>query len=698
MFVSKNLAKQLIVWPFVLLMLFATASWIIPVPNLIAQDDIDVYLPLVNSGQEAAGVENPTAENPTPAAEQTPDGTANETATPTPTATTGQVNDFNVAWIPPATATPTAIPIRTYPDWVPGTYNVRQKISEGWAEYRADGTYSERYATFGSETIGTEEGEWFVIDEGGYLQMVVSFIDEEGLQNFRRYIIEEVSDGFRLSAGDVKVYSFHYERVTPVKALDGENVSRWVQGRWNLTLFLDFNSFFFSEDGTYEMYKIYSFDEPEGDPAETGRWSAFGNKMIIQPEGESLENSTYTILGATEGFLNLTGGRIGEGDDGMLRSTFHRAESMEELEGQYIAGSTTLNVEKEADGTYMAQILTRGETTQATGTVNESGRLNLTTDERTYDPLVPYFNAFEYDSFELPRWITKMSTTRLPQPDSLHGMWVNQGSSSASERWLLPGGRYFSIFGSSQTEGTYTVTDETITFDPLCGSPSEQPYIWTQNQLVFPDRTATVTFHYVPLKLPDLLAEVARFDERQAMDNLDFATNTAPLSNRDGAFITPATSEIAVDVNRENVFADAVVFAGQQLYTWPQTAIYYLDGSGNLVPVTPITCALGGCSGLDLSQGWQEKFHYWFFPNGRVAYYNESYLNAVSTAPVTPAVTRTWGKYKIDDEQILIETDLGETINFELTVGRRRAVTSEICFENFEFTTGNDGQSLSVVQ
>lgn len=651
--------------------------------TLVAQEIQDTYLPFVSGPQES-----PTAD---PA--QTPIDALTPTPTATPSPTSGTVGQFEAAWNPPATATPTAAPSRTYPEWVPGTYNVRQYKSEGWAEYLADGTYTERYADFGSEEIGTEVGEWFVVDGGEIDQMVAIFTNQDGELQQRRYIIEQVGDdGFRLSAGDANVYSYFYERVTPVKAVDGENVSRWVQGRWNLTLFLDFNAFFFEEDGTYEMYKIASYEQPEGDPAETGQWSAFANTMIIQPDGASIEDSTYTIVGATKGFLNLTGGRIGAEEDGMLRGTVEQADSLLAYEGQYTADSTTINVDKVGDGTYTAQILTEGESTSAMGTVDENGQLILSTDERTYDPLFAYFNALFYDSFELPEWLTKMSTTRLPLPQSLHGLWVDQGSSSGSERWFLPDGRYISKFGSIQTEGTYTIEEDAIIFDPLCESPSSNPYTWTENQLVFPSDLATLTFHYVPLMLPDLMASVAARDEREALTNFDFASNTAPLGLQDSRFIEPAAGEISVDVNRDNVFADAVVFAGQQLYTWPQELSYYLDNSGNLVPVTLTTCALGGCSGLDLSQGWQDKFHYWFFPNGRVTYYHESYLSPASLSPVTPSVTRTWGKYKIEDEQIIIETDLGETLNFDMTIGRRRAVLNEICFENFEWTTADDGR------
>ena len=681
--------------------------------TLSAQNGTDTYLPYVSSGQGSSTESTPTGsrtEIPEPGETNTPTSvptsastsaataasTATQASTPTPTVTptAASATISNDQWNPPATATATATPIRTYPDWVPGTYNVRQYKSEAWAEYRADGTFSERHATFGAADSTTAEGTWFVIEEAGFEQLVVEYTDQDGVAKMRRYVVEQVDDdGFRLAAGDAKVYSFLYERVTPVVALDGENVSRWVQGRWSVTIFLDFNSFFFAEDGTYEMYKIYSFAEPEGAPDETGQWSAWADKMIIQPDGESLENSTYAITSATDGFLQLEGGRFGDGNGGFLRQTFSPSESLSAFEGQYSAGDVTLTVEKEGDDAYSATILDDGNTITATGTVDESNRLVLSTAERTYDPMLPYFNALYQDGFRLPKWLYKMSSTALPRPMGLLGMWVNASSSSGSERWFLPNGRYVSKFSSLQSEGTYTVSDEAITWDPDCGSPSASEYILTDNQLVFPDSSATLTFHYVPLKLPDLIASIAARDEQEAITNFEFSTDTAPLGVRETDFIEPAFGEITVDSNRADVFEDPVVFDGQQLYTWPQEIIYYLNTSGSLVPVNPAYCAFGSCSDLDFTQGWQDKFHYWFFPNGRVQYYHESFLNAVSTSPPTPSITRSWGKYKIEDETITILSDLGETLTFNMTIGRRRALFNEICFENFEWTSDDGAAS-----
>lgn len=653
--------------------------------RLLAQNDEGIYLPFVSTNPDSNAAQTPVATG-SETATTVPNPTGQPASTPastfTPTRTPESAQQFNQRWDPPATATPTATPLRTYPDWIPGTYNLRQRVSEGWAEYRADGTFSERHATFGSAEVRLEEGEWFVSEDGAADQFVVESTNQNGEFKRRRYILEQVgNNGFRLSAGDAKVSSFLYERATPFEAINEEYVSRWMLGRWD-TVASD--AFFFIEDGTYEMYEIFSFQEPEGEPAETGQWSAFADTMIIQPDGEAIANTTYTIQEVTHRYFELTDGASSDPLHKMQRTKVFPPDSMSDFEGQYIARSTTINVSKDNADSYSAEIMRNGSIIQAMGKIDANGHLVLTGDERRYEPLVPHFNSLSSSNIFLPKWLIKMSTSGLPQAENLHGLWIDIDEPAPSERWFLPDGRYVHTQSLGQTEeGRYTVNDDAITFTPTCGASTDVSYILAGNQLVFPSDFDTYTFHYVPLKLPDIVAAMNERDEQEATANFEFANTTAPLGLMSVDFTSSVTAEISADENSNDLFADAVVFAGGQLYTLPQTTLYYHDvGHSTLVPVNTTICNVGSCVGLDLTESWQDKFHYWFFPNGRVQYYSENYLNPVEVNPPIPTITRSWGKYKVEDETIVIETDTGEAIRFELTLGRRQALLDGACYQN----------------
>lgn len=613
-----------------------------------AQNGDHLYLPLVISSQQ----QNPSQ--------------------PIPTATLPAANN---PWMPPPTATATATPQRTYPAWVPGTYNIRAQRLEGWGEYRADGTFAEQFSTFGAPGIQKATGEWFVADG----ELVVEFTNQTGQAFRRHFLIEEIAgEGFRIAAGDAKLTAYLYERMTPVKAVDGQYVSHWMRGRWD-SIFPSY-AWLFHEDGSYDRYET-SFSGELKTLIEAGQWSAVANQMVIQPAGAILVNSTYTITTATEDFLQIVNQE--KAGWSLWRKNWYPSASMNEYDGQYITNDTTLTIVKDGETNYAATLLMNGVPNQATGRVDDYGRLVLTSaNGQSYPPLQRYFNALFEQGPVLPKWLTKVSETTLPAPENYDGFWVEANS----ELSLLPDGRYIRLFHSIQNEGTYAVEDGIITFDPLC----ERPYTYTVsligNQMVQTSGSTVFTHHYVPRKLPDVLASIAQRDEAEAVRSAEFAAHT-PLAAVDPTYITPVVGEVSLDPNRTDIYPNATTFAEPQVYDFYSDVTYYFDERGYFIAVTPLICAINPdfCRTIDYGRGsWKDKFHYYFYPNGRFLIYYETYYNATSLVPVTPTIQRWWGKYKIEHETII-----SESTQFPLLLGRRRAMHGENCLDNIGWSDAN---------
>lgn len=609
-----------------------------------AQEHNQVYLPLIANGQQQS--------------------TAEATAVATPTSAPNR-------WTPLPTATATAMPNRTYPTWLPGTYNVRFRTGEGWSEFRTDGTFSEQLNTFSASASPITKGKWFVADN----ELVVEFVDTAGKSIRRHFMLEKVEgEGFRIAAGDAKLEAYLYERMTPVKAVDGQYVSQWVRGRWDAI----FQAFLFNEDGTYDLYETSPYGELKT-LIEQGEWSAAANRMVIQPKGEILANSTYTITTATDGYLKLTSATKALS---LLRKTWYPPASMSEYEGQYIAGNMTLTVKKATDANYTATLLLDGVPSQATGVVDEYGRLVLTkANGELYPPLQRHFNALVQDGYSFPQWLVKVSGTTLPEPGNHAGLWMEEGLSYTTELWLLPDGRYFRLsnLSSSNAQGTYTLGANTITFDPICEKPYTYSVSFTGDQMVQTSGSTTFTYHYVPSKLPDLLASIASRDEAESNANAEFAAHTV-LAAVNPTYVSPAIGEISVDEHRTDIYPNAITFANEQLYDWYTDVTYYFDKTGNFVGVSPLLCAINPslCANINYGLGsWKDKYHYYFYPNGRFLVYYETYVNAISLSPVTPTIQRWWGKYRIKNETIISESD-----QFPLALGRRRVMFGENCLDN----------------
>ncbi|MCB0061354.1 MAG: hypothetical protein KDE19_04545, partial [Caldilineaceae bacterium] len=561
-------------------------------------------------------------------------------------------------WVPLATATPTVTPVPTYPNWVPGIYNIQLDAREGWATYHADGTFSERFATFGGAATEPTHGEWFV-SQG---QLFVNFVDSAGLSQQRHYLIERVDNGFRLAGGDARLAAYFYERRDPLPAVDthgaGSNVvSQWMRGKWRGTWGLTTYEFYFHENGRYETYALPG----NGEPIEEGRWSAWADTLIMQPTGATIADSTYTIDSATQNFVTISSGRYGESDFGMLRDSYTPPRSMDDYEGQYIADGVTITIQKGSGGafqpgiidTYTAEVIADGNVLHFGGMLGEDGRLILTNSDGStdYEPIRLHLNGLHYGRFELPEWLTKVSERALPAPETVHGLWVRSSEFSAdSDLWLLPDNRYVALERAGgntyQVEGSYTLANEQITFAARCGAPKSFAVRMVGDQLVLRDDHLTLTYHYVPGKLSDLVAAVANADEAQSVQAAEFAERLF-LTKVNMAYSLHSHRDLPLDPTPDNSFPNATVFGEPVRFTLVQEASYYKDLDGALIAVNPRDFLFNYpiVDTIDFLQGpWQDKIQYDFYPNGRFFMYAETYADAQSLAPVAPQVQAGWGR------------------------------------------------------
>lgn len=605
------------------------------------------YLPIVSARSNASKtgtsdsitVGPPCVENiDSPEGSGTPE-TSSATDTPTSTPTS--------YWDPKPTATVTPTPVPNYPAWIPGTYNIVFSNNvdqyEVWAEYQADGTFTEEYSLLGNSELSVTEGIWF--ENNG--QLHVKTPDEGGTVMHRHFSIQQIEDDFRITGGDLGLKSRLFEQVEPVDAVGDVYVSRWMQGYWLFRVAATIYTIHFDADGTYNLYQAYYGVDELVNPVESGQWSFRADQLSIQPTDATVDASIHIVNSATFNVVEISGGRFGAGTISLTRKTWTPPDSMLKFEGKYLGGDSTLIVDRNETGDYDVRIINSGATIEAMGTLVHDIALQLTDGEgQVYGPYLPRFNQIvKYmDNFPISV-LNKVSDLPIPfTPMSEHGVWLVNSTDPVkqNELWLLPDGRYINLALASRTEGTYLLDGETITLDPDCAAPENRTVYFAENQMVHIGNGQRHTFHYVQAKLSDVVAEVRKRDEGVEIENKQFA-DSHQLGAIDLTYVIQPVETIWADANVDAVYENVMVFAERE---W-----YFRDA-----PATSLTV------------------DYHFFPNGRMQ----------SHAELNDSPIHRFGKYKIENEVVIMQHD-GETERrLPLRLGRREIVIDEICYEHVD--------------
>ncbi|MDP2343649.1 MAG: hypothetical protein Q8O67_22005 [Deltaproteobacteria bacterium] len=114
------------------------------------------------------------------------------------------------------------------------------------------------------------------------------------------------------------------------------------------------------------------------------------------------------------------------------------------------------------------------------------------------------------------------------------------------------------------------------------------------------------------------------------------------------------------DASFNRVFDGATVFAPGTLYIWMGSQKELIDDTGRSHGLT------------------HDQMTYEFQSNGRVHIVS---TNHPVRAPVAGVITEFWGRYRVDGDNITVETDAGEKETTRLTLGRRRMSSPNLAFD-----------------
>ena len=281
----------------------------------------------------------------------------------------------------------------------------------------------------------------------------------------------------------------------------------------------------------------------------------------------------------------------------------------------------------------------------------------------------------------------------------LEGKWTRQvdfgyGTVTDYSLYFLPDGRYFYVESGDfpvQEEGRFSVAGGQLTFEPFCSPDYSADFQLGGAQLsvatvdVFGD-TTTSLYQLEPGSPVGVVQEIAAVDAERAAFHA--RTPTGPI--QPGA--RAPEPGFPIDPSPERTFAPATAFSEGELYTRFSAYTYVMDFLGQLQTVNASDIAFNTAkmATLNYSRGEYRDSGLWLFaPNGRVFLKFESYWNAldISTDPITPSVVSAWGRYRIENDTIFVETDVGEQLTLELIAGRRQLSQDGLCFDEVAWAT-----------
>jgi hypothetical protein len=565
---------------------------------------------------------------------------------------------------------------------------------------KPDGTYTSDISHLNGEVIFKEEGQWS-LENNGYTETWQDQNTGETLTT--AYVVERTSENaYRITGGNFGLKSYLYNRLETLGAVTPR--TGWLVGSWWTTYGVDTHSFIFNPDGTYS-FTLDPFNEDS--KQSQGTWTLNNDQLALAGD----LSVTYTLTKSGQ-YLYIAGGdyetdSAGQGEMFMASDDdvgpFNPFVSLA-LAGQYLQGNNTLTITAEGSnygGTWLQDgVLYTLKDIQVSG-----DRVSLKTvgpDSKEYDWAFRFVNNGLLSSADFlgDSFFQKISETTLPTVNEILNFWTElEDFSNDDTLILLPDGSYVETNTYDQTfttRGLYTLQDNQLTLDPDCSAPSTYTVTQAESQLLLSytsgEDTYTTTYSAPNQTTYDYRFAQAALNQKQLA-----ADNEAWLQKITTGPVVPGPSplggEIAADPNPDNHFEGATVFTEQEVY--PYQSDYYMayttDGAFVQTSVSQQiieTMSSGGIyQDIDATKGsYYDKINRYFFANGRVYVYFESYTMAESIAyPPKPSVIRVWGKYKIENGQILIESDAGEPLSFELIYGNRKIRTDEECYDNLEF-------------
>jgi hypothetical protein len=609
----------------------------------------------------------------------------------------------------PETATPEVVEAATPPtvdptitrDWLIGEWVAR--VSSGALQYwanREDGTYRITYVNFQGETTFEEEGTW-TFDDNQYTQFWTDARTDTTTQ--ATYTLERTAeDTLRFTGGNLGFEGTLYKRMTTVESVTP--VNGWLVGNWWTILGFDTVTWTFNPDGTYQIFTD-SFSEE--DKTGGGTWTLVNDKLAFT--GDFSGDYTLQYLNDFSVYLDVNGeNEILQKTEGSPYDPFKPFQ----FAGQYIQENNTLTLTYDGSahgGTW----LQNGQLYDLINVQTQGDKLSFITkglDGQEYPHTFRLDNngLREQGDFILNPFFQKISETRLEVSNELlDNFWLQTETFVNDDSLLLlSDGRYqqvsyFEFSGEvsrSFSEGVYTLQGDALTLDPVCAAPSSYTVSQVENHLLLSfsgidGSSATITYMAAPLtSVAYQLNQVKLNDEATAQANTEWEGRIplAPVNMTMGR--VPPGGEISADPTPDNRFADATVFAEQEVYPYTSEYYYVFDTNGNYLQTSTSQQIIenmgsGPVRDIDFSRGqFHDKLNTYFFPNGRTLIYYENYSAADITGyDPKPTITYTWGKYTIEGNIISVESDLGETYGYELLYGRRKLRTDEACYDNLEF-------------
>lgn len=259
---------------------------------------------------------------------------------------------------------------------------------------------------------------------------------------------------------------------------------------------------------------------------------------------------------------------------------------------------------------------------------------------------------------------------------------------------LLPDGRYVYVASGDfpvQEEGRYAVTSGRIAFAPHCSADYDVEVQLAGDELavtsvdMFGDATTTV-YRLEPGSPGSVVGMMTAIDAERA----DFHAQTPT-----GPVVPGARSPepgFPVDPAPERHVPGATVFVEGELYSYVSSYTYVMDIYGRLQTVnsSDIVFNTPKLATLDYTRGEYRDSGLWLLsPNGRAYLEYKTYWNAVdiTTNPLTPNIVSAWGRYRIEGDDVVVETDDGEQITLELLFGRRKLSQNDLCFDEIAWST-----------
>jgi hypothetical protein len=582
-------------------------------------------------------------------------------------------------------------------EWLTGSWLARDGSNIFLFDISANGTYTWKIAKWNGEVVYNETAKWELINE----RIKQTWKNaNSGLTEVAFYEPERVSDGtMRMRGGNFGLNTILFHRV---KANQLSPLSGWLVGTWTTLAGFESYTFELQADGRFAFKKEAGLTSQ----AESGEGNWTFQKGILTFTGDL--TGTYNVRPYDDVGFNAT---TASDSSGLLfkRSNSEPRDPFKSLNfaGQYIQQDTTMTITAKGDA-YEAKLLVQGNTSRLSGrATGDTLELSDANGKVLYQLRLDNNGLRNTDLYKISnKFYLKIAETTLNTPNKLLGYWLQtEGFSQDDDLLLLPDGRYrqtahYQLAGKSSlsvTEGLYKIAGSKITLDPTCAGPSTYSLKQVQNHLLtsftssLDGKEITTTYMAAPAtSIEYQLVQVKIRDALEAQINAQWMQQIAigKINTRMGRI--PPTSEISLDPNPNDVFANSSVFTENQLYPYQSEAFYYYDFDGNFRSTTLGMMILDKnlAGTINSSRGqYHDKLNTYFFPNGRMITYSESYLTAKSIAyPPQPTQKFSWNKYRIQGEKIIV----GEGKNsftYDLINGRRHARLGEQCFENLKFST-----------